>query len=675
MKIKKSRVCISLLLFIFLFTVSGIISQSLTPQYKLETPKTSDDEITIVTPENRTYTEPDNGYYPAFYGFENELDGTSRTNIAYVDGTNAIQSNCEVEIINNYQGHNKVLRIHDGNTVGNAAAEHYFDSTQTTGTIEWWWLIPAVSNNRMWIHFHQDQMSTIAFSLVAVDDEFLQNNGAAVQTYNFNQWYHHKVSFDTNSDTYDWYIDGNMVVNGGAFETLVSNVGSTNIKGAWQTTGESYFDAFGYSWDPDYDVGDNVNEGLLLSYENTITLDWQGYSLDGNANKTILGDTTIAMPNFGLHAIQIFGNNSLGTMYQSDIRYFTVSPINIITPENKTYFETDSGYYPGTYGFENDNIGELPYEWAFEIGTLCSMQVINELDAHKNVVELYDGTTSNSARMINNFTDQIAGTVEMWFRRTDPAEATSIRIKDPFGTFPIDITSLGGMFRWNNKSVWNDIAPCNSDQWYHLRIDFNCTSQKFDVYIDEIRYLTDIPFQIGSTSLVQLTLETRWVGSTGYYTYYDAIGYSWDSNYDIGDNLNEGLLLSYKNSTNLDWQGYSLDGNANKTILGDTTIAMPNFGLHAIQIFGSNSLGTMYQSDIRYFTVSPINIITPENKTYTEPMRGYYPATYGFENDEVGTIPDKWVDYSDAYCEAQIVAEKMGYKKILELSDNSVTSI
>jgi len=32
-------------------------------------------------------------------------------------------------------------------------------------------------------------------------------------------------------------------------------------------------------------------------------------------------------------------------------------------------------------------------------------------------------------------------------------------------------------------------------------------------------------------------------------------------------------------------------------------------------------------------------INTPENKTYGAPMSGYYPATYGFENDMVGSDP------------------------------------
>ncbi|MFX1479851.1 MAG: hypothetical protein ACFFCI_17170, partial [Promethearchaeota archaeon] len=37
-----------------------------------------------------------------------------------------------------------------------------------------------------------------------------------------------------------------------------------------------------------------------------------------------------------------------------------------------------------------------------------------------------------------------------------------------------------------------------------------------------------------------------------------------------------------------------------------------------------------------------INIITPERREYKQPMAGYYPATYGFESDEVGENPFGW---------------------------------
>ncbi|GAH16965.1 unnamed protein product, partial [marine sediment metagenome] len=43
------------------------------------------------------------------------------------------------------------------------------------------------------------------------------------------------------------------------------------------------------------------------------------------------------------------------------------------------------------------------------------------------------------------------------------------------------------------------------------------------------------------------------------------------------------------------------------------------------------------------YELSEFVIISPEDKAYTEPMSGYYPATYGFENDDIGSDPKGWV--------------------------------
>ena len=62
MNIKKAHVSIGLLVLVLSLTVAGTVNQSFNPQSKLEIPKTSAGEITIVTPENKTYTEPMSGY-------------------------------------------------------------------------------------------------------------------------------------------------------------------------------------------------------------------------------------------------------------------------------------------------------------------------------------------------------------------------------------------------------------------------------------------------------------------------------------------------------------------------------------------------------------------------------------------------------------------------------------
>lgn len=79
----KTRIAsLKLLVIVFLITFTSL--SLLLNNYRsinntdfniFDSPKSSDLEITIKTPENITYTESMSGYYPALYGFENDDDG------------------------------------------------------------------------------------------------------------------------------------------------------------------------------------------------------------------------------------------------------------------------------------------------------------------------------------------------------------------------------------------------------------------------------------------------------------------------------------------------------------------------------------------------------------------------------------------------------------------------
>lgn len=669
--------------FILGFSIaSAITEQSGSKKFLTNfTPKTNANEIIIVTPENKTYTEADSGYYPATFGFENDLSSTPPQGLVSTAGPGT-----SIEVIDDLDGHKKITRLYDGASGGNnyANLSHIF-SPQSTGVVEFWFRrsgVEEVIHIDLWNEsiyclslYSQNRGSGLAF------EYFDGTDYVTIISHNSDQWYHHRLDFNCTSGTFDWYID--EVLRGAdlLFRDPTSYfVRFTVWTRGWGSSGyNAYIDGLGTSWDSDYNVGDNLNEGLLLSYKNSTTLDWKGYSIDEQANKTILGNTTIPMPSYGKHKIQVFGNNSLETIYQSPTRYFSVAPINIISPENITYTQPMGGYYPATYGFESDLINGHPSDWSIMEGGGCTVNIVSEIDGHKNVVDLYDNGVGglNRAEINNTFTDQTVGTIEFWFRRTTPTEWVRWRLWDG-STQATSIGSAGGYFVFANDT-WNDISPCNNDQWYHISVEFNTVIDSFNLTIDGIRELTNSAFINDVDSINILQFYTRGWGTTNYRGYVDAVGYSWDPNYINGNNLNEGLLLSYENSTNLHWTSYSLDGQANNTIYGNKTIPIPSYGPHTIQIFGNNSLGTIYQSTKRHFSVSPINLITPESTTYTEPMNGYYPGTYGFENEEDGEVGTEVEfitryesDHSEAY--ASIEENINGRNMVLKFYDAATTN-
>ena len=331
-------------------SISLLFSSSIVIQDAEEynTPKSSAGEITILTPENRTYIQPDSGYYPATHNFDDEVAGTTGTAIDFVD-IDISDSGCSASIVSLPGSHKNVIKLEDSSGGGNAEIFNLFDSVQPFGSIEFY-MYDSDASDGVYPQLWDSTRTLPALRIYGDTFQVYTTPGwiviSGAPTPQDNSWYHIRLDFECTAGGYeglsqwDYYvwIDGTRY---GPYDfnqnyqpdriRLITSDGHSNYYG--------YFHAFGYSWDPNYNIGDNLNEGLLLSYENTTTLDWKGYSLDGGANKTILGNTTIPMPADGGHNIQVFGNDSINTMYESNLRYFTV---NTAPPEITINAPTDS---------------------------------------------------------------------------------------------------------------------------------------------------------------------------------------------------------------------------------------------------------------------------------------------------------------------------------------------
>jgi len=640
--------------------------------------------INIVTPENKTYFEPMSGYYPATYGFENVEDGALPTDWSFNwDGTSY------VEVDDTKDGHNKVLhvrKIDDGTQY--SGGTKIFENNATAGTVEFW-LYKDTNGGTDATKIDVKGESGDVRLLIENQDLFQGHYGSrvllAADVFTINKWYHIRIDFNLSQGGWQVQLDNTWYGSGYTipFTGTPTEFWGFGIGSHWSGCNNNYgswLDALGYSWDPNYNIGDNLNEGLLLSFENSTTLDWIEYSLDGQMNKTILGNTTIPIPEEGVHTIQVFGNDTLGIIYESDIRTFTVDfPIDIITPEAKSYTKPMDGYYPATYGFEDvlddttptyveyDTFGSIP-DWVNSYTRVINNKIDGAGNKHNKVLLLKDGTSSGLALSNFNFTEsdsEIArnSTIEFYHLLNIPGTHYISRIAlygKHGGLFQIFFETNSLVIKYiNGSGTYSTGFNLVRDRWYRYSIDMSCDGGyaglsanqfRFRIYDDNgilIYTSYDMGFQTphptgGPNRISMISSETQ----TQEYQYMDAFSITGlQDNYEIGDNMNEGLLLSYENSTALNVTGYSLDYQAIEAISGNTTIPMPEDGIHTIQVFSNDSLGIMYESTIRHFSVYSISIITPENKTYTTPMSGYYPATFGFEETNTNSLPS-YCDYA-----------------------------
>ncbi len=548
----------------------------------------------IVTPESGVNVPM--GYYPATYGFENDLPGSVPK--GWTDecsGENYVRTNYLT------YGHAKTLHIYDGGASANDARSSNIIPDQTSGTIEFWFLTTLLSRNTYFYGYADG--STIGFRLTL-------NSYADIQT---NKWYHFRIDFNCVTDTFDCYINGNLISNDAPFMNPVSAikrlmVGTSVVLGSYMA---SHFDAFGYSWDNNYEIGSNQHEGLFISFKEREGASWTGYSLDGASNVTIEENDTIPMPAstpIAPHTLQIFWSDSFGT-YASEIREFYINtyPKHIVTPEERMYTEAMEGYYHATYGFESEVSGTIDArDWEHIISSSGTINIVDSYKGHNKVYQLHDMASNGSPRVYTNFENRLYGTCELWVLSTDLGKYSQVLLNHDNGsTFIFRIMLLPGNYIRLYNGTGEDFLEDSSlgiipaDEWIHLRIDFRCagampymglSEDSYTIYLNGVKSALEVSFGRTGYEINQLLYGYGYTPAN-YYTYLDAVGFSWDPNYEIGDNFEEDFLLSIEETDEADWMGYSLDGQIPITIYGNTTFPMPNDGTHTIQVFWENSYG------------------------------------------------------------------------------------
>lgn len=319
---KKSFACVNyLFILLFLLNIVGTIDFN---SFQIEdprdlVPKVSDSDINIITPKNQLYNSPMSGFYPSIYGFEEYSAGTSGEDITFLEAWTVWG---DTIIVDELDKHKNILSCTKTGPA-DIQLKHTFHEYYNTGIIEFWYRTTSAFNYPGKIYL-RDVFDIGPY--IAIDDgHFGYDAGGGpinLVPCSPNRWYHLKIEWFSNN-TFDFYVNNEIVLDGGGFYDTLS-LGVDILSLVTQGGATQYFDAFGFSWYSEYSVGDNFEQGLLLNYETVIDLVWQGYSLDGQANITLLGNHTIAMPDSGSHTIQVFGNDSLSNYYESEIRAFSI---------------------------------------------------------------------------------------------------------------------------------------------------------------------------------------------------------------------------------------------------------------------------------------------------------------------------------------------------------------
>ncbi len=468
------------------------------------------DVIAISSPVDQFYTPHMEGYYPATFGFEDEEDETSGLAINFIDSVSTYGT-CKVKA--EYFGHKKVLYVKDALTYTGMHFQHWLDSAQTDGFIEFWFAMDDFYQgyNDYLLFYSMDASNNRGFEISMHGDVFRDAQSNEVDM-DYNTWYHVRIVFDCSegiNGLYDWYINGVEIKKGVEMVSSVNDITKLSIRGYSSAVSVGYFDSFGFSWDSDYELGMNF-------------------------------------------------------------------PIE--------------GYYPATYGFENDEDGTDPEGWTTS-ETYGDIKVVSDIDDHNKVLEFHDTSSGANVQAYNYFSEGVtSGTIDFWLQNSDATDEALFQIK--YGsTLVIYFGIYDDAFRYKIGSWFEILSPALDNTWYHIRVDFECNGDGYDglaqyhwnIDINGIEY-GDYAFISNVAEIDNICITSRKLDSN-YYFYVDAIGYSWDPNYESGDNRLEGLLIDIE-PKGLGPLNYQLDSNPNVTFSDATVIPFPQDGSHTITVSG-----------------------------------------------------------------------------------------
>lgn len=247
----------------------------------------------------------------------------------------------------------------------------------------------------------------------------------------------------------------------------------------------------------------------------------------------------------GVLSVNSFASSTLTYTFSENILY---DSDNVMYNDsfNMRAQESYTGHYNATHSFENEVIGAIDLEIAFfsyKSGTIGgNISVVSEYEGHNKVLRYYKDSTANLYTLYNYYEHQTEGIIEFWWLTNDinanqilqigetPAESIYIRF-DAGG----NIKYYDGV--WNNLLIGYEI-----DTWYHIKLEFNLTTGDpatnwWNCWINGIEYGVFVDGFYGNPTHFGTFTMYGYSAAHDYSYYIDAVGYSWDSFYNISDNI------------------------------------------------------------------------------------------------------------------------------------------
>ncbi len=271
-----------------------------------------------------------------------------------------------------------------------------------------------------------------------------------------------------------------------------------------------------------------------------------------------------------------FSRQNLGTPWY-DIAQGTVNyPSNQFLlgwtyDDNLVQAAPSVGYYPGSEGFEQIIDGNfLPINWT-ETGTgngsstgIIPSKQDSSNKTHNKVFHAYTGTYNGvelpGVEIHAPFSgEQGSGTCEFWLcMNTSGPGITRFELVNAVNNVTVSITIENGIITYMNGITPVDTGfPIMNDTWYLISLDFSSDGSYAGLGANQYRfrvsdldgaepaYLSPVAAFMDNGACKGLIINATADITATIDLYIDAVGYSWDAGYTVGDNMVSGIFLEY----------------------------------------------------------------------------------------------------------------------------------
>lgn len=308
---------------------------------------------------------------------------------------------------------------------------------------------------------------------------------------------------------------------------------------------------------------------------------------------------------------------------------------------NNDYINSNLLYhYNASYSFYDDIDGNDPIGWIDSSGSGCSVNVVSNYLLHNKVIKLSDYSSTYQAYIHTDVNNIEYGTIEYWMCSNDCTKYNDCGFIGNANFYFLIYQDKFQYYDGSYHQITTKIIP-EDNQWYHIRIDFDCTSGGYlGLLADKVRYTIndldcgDYSFNTANDYIDEVRFKTT-TATSSWDFYIDGIGFSWLDNYTIENNRYDVSEINFHNEILFMNETY------------DNILSIDCYsGIYTYNDINCNF--SIYENVSNYWSINiQIDQILYNSTLYIYNETNGLITSFSFDNDNLGNIKYiKYIQYS-----------------------------